>query len=129
MDSKDKEIKKALESMQSNVLDSTFTEKIVTIHLERQAEKRKVVPIDFTSLISGLILAVVASLLTYINTLIDLQLSSDQIAVIQIVPVIYLLFQLLNEVLSNKNFNKPSGGLISKGLSIILLCVATALFR
>ena len=103
MDKQDQEIKKALKGMQVPIPDPEFTDRIVAMHLEKAAKKSSATQIDFGSLLTGMVAVVVAALLSYANTSFDIGLTEDQLSVIQLLPVFYLLFQVINEYSTYKD--------------------------
>lgn len=121
MDKQDKEIKKALESMQSPLPDPGFTDRIVAMHLAKAAQKPSASQIDFGSLLTGMLAVLASILISYANTALKTGLTEDQVSVIQLLPVLYLIFQVLNEYFIYKD---QSGLKINMAASSLLIGIA-----
>ena len=97
MDKQDQEIKKALERMQSPISDPEFTDRVVALHLAKADQKTRMMQVDFSSLLTGMIAVVVSVLLSSANAVLEIGLTEDQVSVIQLLPILYLIFQVMNE--------------------------------
>lgn len=121
MTKQDQEIKAALRRKQSTIDDPFFTQKIVSRHIEKMNSYATVHQVDFGSLLTGLIAVLCSFTIAYLNSIFDLGLSKDQLSVMQIIPVLYLVFQLMNEYLFQKGSFNIRLSLFSKGLFIGLI--------
>ena len=128
MDKQDQHIKKVLKDMQSPVNDPEFTARIVSMHLEKQESKPFVNQLDIASLLTGLIAVFASLLVVYLNAVLDIGLTEDLLAVIQILPVLYLLFQLLNEYASHQYRQGFKFRAAALSLCIGLMCLASQLY-
>lgn len=126
MDKKDQEIKKALKGMQSPISDPEFTDRIVAMHLAKADQKTRMMQVDFGSLLTGLIAVVVSVLLSYANAVLEIGLTEDQVSVIQLLPALYLVFQVMNEYLNYKDSSGLKLGLAAKSLFIGLIFAGMA---
>ena len=123
MDKKDQEIKKALEGMQSPLPDPGFTDRVVSMHLAKSGQKSHLMQVDMGSLLTGMMAVAVSLLLSHANAVFSLGLSEEQLAVLQVLPVLYLIFQVMNEYVSQKDRSGPRWSMVAKGLLIGLICL------
>ena len=123
MDKKDQEIKKALERMQSPLSDPGFTDRVVSMHLAKSAQKTHLGQVDMGSLLTGLMAVAVSLLLSHANAVFNLGLSEDHLAVLQVLPVLYLIFQVLNEYFSQKDRSGLKWNMLAKSLFLGLICL------
>lgn len=103
MDKQDQEIKKALKGMQAPLSDSGFSDRIVAMHLAKADQKALATQVDFGSLLTGMIAVLVSLLVSYANVVLEAGLTEDQVSVIQLLPVLYLVFQVMNEYFTNQD--------------------------
>lgn len=120
MNKQDQIIKKELQKKLVPINDSGFTEKIVTSH-KLKMEKKKYTPLDFSAIILGILGSLLALIISFTNLRSGLGLSENQLIVIQIVPIVYLFYQLLNEIFINENSFLLRTSLAIKSLTIGLL--------
>lgn len=123
MNKQDQMIKKELRKKLVPINDSGFTERIVTSH-KLKMEKKKYSPLDFISIILGILGSLVALMISFTNLRSGLGLSENQLIVIQIIPIVYLFYQLLNEIFINENSFLLRSSTIIKSLTIGLLLLA-----
>lgn len=127
MDKQDQEIKKALERMQSPISDPEFTDRVVALHLAKADQKTRMMQVDFSSLLTGMIAVVVSVLLSSANAVLEIGLTEDQVSVIQLLPILYLIFQVMNEYFNYKDRSGLKLSIAAKSLFIGMICTGMAL--
>ena len=123
MDKKDQEIKKALEGMQSPLSDPGFTDRVVSMHLAKSGQKSHLIQVDMGSLLTGMMAVAASMFLSHANAVFNLGLSEEHLAVLQVLPVLYLIFQVMNEYFSQKDRPGPRWSMVAKSLLIGLICL------
>lgn len=108
MDKQDQEIKKALQDLQMPIIDPNFTKDIVAAHLSKSEKKISFKQVDIGSLLTGMIGVFIALAVTYVNFELSLSIKTEHLFILQILPVSYLVFQVLNEYLLNSYKPKVS---------------------
>ena len=126
MDKKDQEIKKALESMQFPLPDPGFTDRVVSMHLAKSGQKSHLMQVDISSLLTGMMAVAASLLLSHANAVFNLGISEEQLAVLQVLPVLYLIFQVMNEYFSQKDRSGLKWSMVAKSLLIGLICLGLA---
>ena len=107
--------------MQSPLPDPGFTDRIVAMHLAKATQKPSASQIDFGSLLTGMLAVLASILISYANAALKIGLTEDQVSVIQLLPVLYLIFQVLNEYFIYKD---QSGLKINMAASSLLIGIA-----
>ncbi len=97
----DKILKEVLQLKMEKLDDVSFTSKIVDLHLKLKEEKVIKPAFDFLSLIIGLISALICIGLALLISLdITIGLNSQNIMILFLVSIIYLIYRLLNEIIT-----------------------------
>ena len=99
MKQKDKMLREVLQLNMEKLDDVSFTNKIVDLHLKVKEEKVIKPAFDFISLIFGLISALICiGLALLLSSDVTIGLSSQNIMILFLVSIIYLIYRLLNEI-------------------------------
>jgi hypothetical protein len=99
MKQKDKILKEVLKLKMEKLDDKSFTGRIVDLHLRLKEEKVIAPAFDFLSLIFGLISALICiGLALLLISDVNIGLSSQNIMILFLVSIIYLIYRLLNEI-------------------------------
>lgn len=100
MKQKDKMLKQVLQLKMEKLDDVSFTNKIVELHLKLKENKVVKPTFDFLSLIFGLVSALICIGLTLlISSDESIGLSSQNIMILALVSIVYLIYRLLNEII------------------------------
>jgi hypothetical protein len=101
MKQKDKMVKDVLQLKMDKLDDESFTNRIVDLHLKLREEKIVQPAFDFLSLIFGLISSLICiGLALLISLNVTIGLSSQNIMILCLVSIIYLIYRLLNEIIT-----------------------------
>jgi len=121
MDKQDQIIKKALQDKMVTINKPNLTEQIIEKHVE-YLDKKKARPIAFGSIILGIIGAILGLALTFVNSIYEIGLSEMQLMIVQIIPIVYLFYQVLNEILIN-GIRLPKINQIFSSLVMLLIII------
>ena len=101
MKQQDKILKEVLQLKMEKLDDESFTNRIVDLHLKFKEEKIVKPAFDFLSLIFGLISTLICiGLALLISSDVNIGLSSQNIMILFLVSIVYLIYRLLNEIIT-----------------------------
>ncbi|MBV6647804.1 MAG: DUF4932 domain-containing protein [Cyclobacteriaceae bacterium] len=123
MNNEDRIIKEALGQKLTSIKDPEFTKRIVEIHTSNMEEKYAHF-LDFGSLTLGIIGTLLAFAVSVANSIYKIGLTETQLMIIQIIPIVYLAYQLLNEFIINKNHISTKSSVSPMSTLLVLLMLA-----